>query len=73
MKLDIKEVKKYHNKANVKMFFDAVRNKNIEKMIKMMGKCMDPNIHEESTGGKTRPKPNFLQQWCLAIFWVKQI
>ncbi|XP_071791706.1 uncharacterized protein [Asterias amurensis] len=50
MKLDIKEVKKYHNKSNVKMFFEAVRTKNIEKIVKMTGKCMDPNIHEESTG-----------------------
>ena len=52
MKLDIKEVKKYHNKSNVKMFFEAVRTKNIEKIVKMTGKCMDSNIHEESTGGK---------------------
>ncbi|XP_038073650.1 protein shank-like isoform X2 [Patiria miniata] len=50
MKLDIKEVKKYHNKTNIKAFFESVRSKNVDKITKMTGKCMDPNIQEESTG-----------------------
>ncbi|XP_022111184.1 SH3 and multiple ankyrin repeat domains protein 3-like isoform X4 [Acanthaster planci] len=50
IKLDIKEVRKYHNKANIKMFFECARSKNTDKIAKMTGKCMDPNIHEESTG-----------------------
>ena len=52
MKLDVKEVRKYHNKANIKMFFESVRSRNIDKINKMTAKCMDPNIVEESTGGQ---------------------
>ncbi len=51
MKLDLQQVKKYHSKANLKAFMEAVRNRQAEKVTKMLEKCLDPNFHEESSGG----------------------
>ena len=51
MKLDLNQVKKYHSKANLRAFMEAVRGKHADKVEKMLEKCLDPNFHEETSGG----------------------
>ncbi|XP_072045058.1 SH3 and multiple ankyrin repeat domains protein 3-like isoform X1 [Amphiura filiformis] len=50
MKLDLQQVKKYHSKANLRAFMEAIRNRQADKVDKMLEKCLDPNFHEESSG-----------------------
>ena len=52
MKLDLQQVKKYHSKANLRAFMEHIRKREVEKVDKMLDKCLDPNFHDEASGGK---------------------
>ncbi|XP_029470923.1 SH3 and multiple ankyrin repeat domains protein 3 isoform X4 [Rhinatrema bivittatum] len=48
--LDDKQYAKLHTKANLKKFMDYIQMRNIEKVLKLLEKGLDPNFHDPDTG-----------------------
>ena len=52
--LDEKQLRSLHTRVNLRRFFDYVTSGQTEKITKMCAKGLDPNIHCQETGGKSR-------------------
>ena len=52
LNLDEKQLKNINSRTNLKKFLDNIRANNVDKVIKMCNKGLDPNFHCPETGGR---------------------
>ena len=52
LNLDEKQLKSINSRTNLKKFLDNIRANNVDKIIKMCNKGLDPNFHCAETGGR---------------------
>jgi hypothetical protein len=52
MQINPKKLKQLHTKANLKVFMDMIRRREVDRIIKLLNKGMDPNFHDLDAGGE---------------------
>ncbi|ELU12708.1 hypothetical protein CAPTEDRAFT_129833, partial [Capitella teleta] len=50
MQINPKKLKQLHTKANLKLFMEMIRRREVEKILKTVNKGLDPNFHDHEAG-----------------------